>query len=62
VADTHSIELLVQDNGKGFDRTNTRMGNGLQNIEQRAKASGAQVVISSMPGAGTTIKLEMKIS
>lgn len=61
-ADTHSIELLVWDDGKGFDRINTRMGNGLQNMEQRAKASGAQLVINSLPGEGTTVKLEMKIS
>ena len=58
----HKIVLLVQDDGKGFDRSTTRMGNGLQNMEQRAKTSGAQVAVTSKPGEGTTVTLEMIIS
>ncbi|HEV7780174.1 MAG TPA: ATP-binding protein, partial [Chitinophagaceae bacterium] len=61
-ADAHTIGLIVKDDGKGFDRVNTRMGNGLQNMEQRAKASGAELVIHSQPGKGTTVNLLMKIS
>lgn len=62
VAEDHKIELLVKDDGKGFDRSNVREGNGLQNMEQRAKASGAAVIITSIPGKGTTVSLQMKIS
>ncbi len=58
----HKISLLVKDDGKGFDRNNTRMGNGLHNMEQRAKASGGDILITSKPGEGTLVKLEMKIS
>lgn len=56
----HTIEMIVQDDGKGFDRDKTRLGNGLQNMEHRAKAAGAKVVVQSTPGAGTVVKLEMK--
>jgi ligand-binding sensor domain-containing protein/two-component sensor histidine kinase len=61
-ANAHEIGLLVMDDGKGFDPSNTKTGNGLQNMEQRAKASGAEVNITSKPGEGTTVKLEMRIS
>jgi signal transduction histidine kinase len=59
--DAHKIELLVRDDGEGFDLSNTKTGNGLQNMQQRAKASGAEVIITSKPGEGTTVKLEMRI-
>ena len=58
----HTMEMTVQDNGKGFDRDKIRLGNGLQNMEHRAKASGAIVSVKSNPGEGTVVRLEMKIS
>ncbi len=61
-ADEHIIELLIKDDGKGFDTKITSTGNGLQNMQQRAKASDAQVKITSTPGAGTTVVLKMGIS
>ena len=61
-AEDQKIKLFVQDDGKGFDRSTTRMGNGLHNMEQRAKASAAQVSVTSKPGEGTTVTLELKIS
>jgi signal transduction histidine kinase len=61
IAETHKIELLVKDDGKGFDITGVQQGNGLQNMQQRAKASQAELTITSEPGAGTTVKLEMRI-
>ncbi len=61
-AKEHSIEMLVQDDGKGFDQNNTNAGNGLHNMEQRAKASGAQISIHSESGNGTTIRMVIGIS
>jgi len=55
------IEMNIRDDGKGFDRDKVRMGNGLQNMVHRAKASGANVLIQSHPGKGTFVKFEMKI-
>lgn len=57
----HHISLLIKDDGKGFDRNNIRMGNGLHNMEQRAKASGATLSVRSAPGKGTTVELMMKV-
>ena len=61
-ADEHTISMLVKDDGKGFDQNNTRVGNGLQNMEQRAKLSGSQLSVQSKPGEGTVIEMRMKIN
>lgn len=56
------IFLEVKDDGIGFDQKNTRAGNGLQNMQQRANASGGIMSVQSTPGEGTTINLEMKVT
>ena len=56
------IELLVKDDGIGFDNTVNRNGNGLQNMAQRARSSGAILSIDSLPGKGTTVLLTLAIS
>ena len=58
----HSIELTVKDDGVGFDRNIVSLGNGLQNMEQRAQSSGGQLLIQSDPASGTTLKLIVKVS
>lgn len=58
----HSIELIVKDDGIGFDRNIVSQGNGLQNMEQRAQASGGQLLIQSDPASGTTLKLIVNVS
>lgn len=61
-ADKNNITLRVEDNGKGFDRQLIKQGNGLSNMEQRAKVSGAELNIFSVTGKGTTIELIMKVA
>lgn len=60
----HHITLTVKDDGKGFDpaeaavKANSSMsGNGLRNMQMRAKEMKGNVLISSKPGEGTTIEL-----
>ncbi len=50
------IELIIRDNGKGFD-VNTRSPSslGLGIMQERAKGIDATVNITSQPGQGTTI-------
>ncbi|MEO5942902.1 MAG: tetratricopeptide repeat protein [Ferruginibacter sp.] len=55
------IHMLVQDNGKGFDMESVRLGNGLQNIKQRAEKWKADIHIESGDGNGTKILMNMKI-
>ncbi len=57
----NQLNMLISDNGKGFDRSTLRAGNGLHNMEQRAGAAGGQLSIHAAPGSGTRIELSMKV-
>lgn len=60
-AEDNTIAMLIKDDGKGFDINTIKPGNGLSNMEQRAKASGSVLDVESVPGEGTTVRLRMKI-
>lgn len=54
------VVLIVEDNGKGFDRSEKRVGNsskglGLTGMGERASLIAGTLEIESAPGAGTTI-------
>lgn len=51
------LTVLIRDNGKGFDLNKQLFGNGLKNMKNRALEIGAQFLIESEPGKGTTIQL-----
>ncbi len=60
--DRSLLGLSIVDNGKGFISCETGQGNGLNNMQSRARSLGGDCAITSKPGAGTTIsvKLPMK--
>ena len=49
------IVVEVADDGRGFDVTTTRRGNGLTNMGDRLDALGGTLRIASSPGNGTTL-------
>jgi signal transduction histidine kinase/ligand-binding sensor domain-containing protein len=49
--------LIITDNGKGFDTTDTQQGNGLVNFQKRAEIIGGKVEVFSEAGKGTKIHL-----
>jgi len=51
------LKLELIDNGKGFDVETVKRGNGLNNLEKRAKEINGQIDIKSEPGKGTCINL-----
>ena len=51
---THII-LSVNDDGEGFDIDNYKAGNGLINMQARAKALGGDTIINSTISKGTII-------
>jgi len=57
-----TIQLDLADDGKGFDREHVNQGNGLRNMEERAKSLKGDMVIKSGPEIGTTIRLIMPIT
>jgi signal transduction histidine kinase len=53
------LKMELNDNGKGFEPGTIKRGNGLNNLEKRAKEIGGQIEIKSQPGKGTCINLMM---
>jgi signal transduction histidine kinase len=53
------IVLSVEDNGCGFDPQQAFVGMGLQNMRHRAVELGGRIEISSQPGHGTRICVEI---
>jgi signal transduction histidine kinase/ligand-binding sensor domain-containing protein len=51
------LKMELNDNGKGFDMNTIKRGNGLNNLEKRAKEINGQIDIKSVPGKGTGINL-----
>ncbi len=59
----HTLEILVQDNGQGFNpakpsRENVR--HGLENMRRRAAVIGGTLTMQSKVGGGTTVLLTVK--
>lgn len=52
--------FVLRDDGKGFDIEKVIKGNGLLNIDNRAKMIGATCQINSMVGKGTSVILQLK--
>ncbi|MGE5681505.1 MAG: two-component regulator propeller domain-containing protein [Bacillota bacterium] len=55
------LELVLRDNGRGFDLKKIQMGNGLNNMRKRAKSIGGHLVIESSLENGTLIKFSGNI-
>jgi signal transduction histidine kinase len=53
--DGRFLTFTVEDDGKGFDRTKTPMGTGLQGMSDRMAALGGTLEITSVPGHGTRV-------
>jgi signal transduction histidine kinase len=54
--DNGELVLSIRDDGRGFDRAETPLGAGLQNMADRLAALGGTLTVRSRPGAGTTIE------
>jgi len=52
-----SLLLSIRDHGKGFDRTASRPGLGLNGISERAAMIGGSIKVESRPGKGTAVEL-----
>jgi signal transduction histidine kinase len=52
---TTGLRVTVRDDGLGFDTTRPSMGFGLRNMNQRVKAAGGQLTVTSAPGKGTQV-------
>ncbi len=55
------LNLMYEDNGKGFDLSKVKRGMGLDNIENRVKRLSGNLHIDSTPGYGMTVIIEIPI-
>ncbi len=53
------VVLTVTDDGRGFDPEADRHGFGLDGVRSRAAQVGGEVGLTSAPGAGTTLRVEV---
>lgn len=56
-----SLELLLSDNGRGFDILDESDGHGLVSMKERAAGLGGDLNIRSHPGKGTSIRLKVPL-
>lgn len=55
------LELVVNDNGRGFkrERSSTTSGLGLASMEERVRLAGGCLVVKSEPGSGANIEVRI---
>jgi len=56
------LVFSVYDDGKGFDTAHLSGGNGLKNMQERAKESNMELAIQSGNGKGTCISMQYKLT
>ena len=57
----HNLQLVITDNGKGFDSSAHRRGNGLNNMELRAQLLNGSISVLSANGQGTKVEIRFPI-
>jgi signal transduction histidine kinase len=55
------LQIVICDNGKGFDADLARAGKGLKNLRSRLSKIGGDCDIESIAGQGTTIKINLLV-
>ena len=55
-----NIEVVINDNGCGFDLKSSTLRSGLTNMKRRAQQINRELVILSEKGQGTTIRMKLK--
>lgn len=58
----NTLTLLVTDNGKGFEEATIKAGNGLRNMESRAREMHARLQRKSIPEQGTEVSVEIPLT
>jgi two-component system, NarL family, sensor kinase len=57
-----TLNLLVEDNGKGFDTSQVSDGQGLQNVQWRVNFLRGTMEYESTPGVGTTVTIGLPLT
>jgi signal transduction histidine kinase/ligand-binding sensor domain-containing protein len=60
-SNNHTLELVIEDDGKGLESGMMTSGHGLKNMKERAAAVNGVVTIESASAGGTRLFLRMKL-
>jgi signal transduction histidine kinase len=55
------LQVVIADNGRGFDEGVVRRGNGLENLRERLRTLGGECRIQSQIGKGTTVEFNVPL-
>jgi signal transduction histidine kinase len=56
------VELVILDDGKGFDTDTVRFGTGLRSLHARAAQLGGEFELTSRPNGGTTVRVTVRMT
>jgi signal transduction histidine kinase len=56
-----SLELMIKDDGVGFDPQTLKKGIGLANIRRRAELLDGTMLLDSKPGKGCTLIIRLRV-
>ncbi|NNC70905.1 MAG: two-component sensor histidine kinase, partial [Flavobacteriaceae bacterium] len=60
IIDNDLIEIVIEDNGSGFDESDIEYGNGLKNMKKRAQDINAELSVNSTKNKGTIITVALQ--
>jgi signal transduction histidine kinase len=58
----NTVKIIIKDNGKGFDFCTTKRGNGIKNMQHRAKLLEGECKLETATGKGTVISCSFPIT
>ena len=58
----HHVEMIIKDDGKGFDTSQTFQGNGMSTLKKRMEELRGYLKIHSQINEGTIVELKFKIT
>jgi signal transduction histidine kinase len=56
-----TLDIVIADNGKGFEPRNKWEGHGLANLSDRLNRLGGRCLVESHVGGGTTVKIHLPL-
>jgi signal transduction histidine kinase len=60
--DRGRVEMVVRDDGVGFEPSTVKAGTGIAGMRERAREIGGDLAVSSTPGAGAVVHLTLPLT
>ena len=57
----HTAQIVIEDDGRGFEASRCSGGHGIGNLSTRAAEAGGTLALSTVPGGGTRVTLSLPL-